>query len=45
VRETLKITDRAYIIHQGQILVAGNSQEIAQSEEAKRFYLGEEFEL
>jgi len=45
VRETLKITDRAYIIHQGQILVSGNSQEIAQSEEAKRFYLGEEFEL
>ncbi|MGB9613654.1 MAG: LPS export ABC transporter ATP-binding protein [Candidatus Margulisiibacteriota bacterium] len=45
VRETLKITDRAYIIHQGQILVSGSSREIAESDEARRFYLGEEFEL
>jgi lipopolysaccharide export system ATP-binding protein len=45
VRETLAITDRAYIIHKGEILVSGNSQEIAQSEDAKKFYLGEEFEL
>lgn len=45
VRETLAITDRAYIIHKGQILVSGNSQEIAESEDAKKFYLGEEFQL
>jgi lipopolysaccharide export system ATP-binding protein len=45
VRETLAITDRAYIIHKGEILVSGNSQQIAQSEDAKKFYLGEEFEL
>jgi len=45
VRETLAITDRAYIIHKGEILVSGNSQEIAASEEAKKFYLGEEFQL
>jgi lipopolysaccharide export system ATP-binding protein len=45
VRETLAITDRAYIIHKGQILVSGNSREIAQSEEAKKIYLGEEFQL
>jgi lipopolysaccharide export system ATP-binding protein len=45
VRETLAITDRAYIIHKGQILVSGNSQEIAGSEDAKKFYLGEEFQL
>jgi lipopolysaccharide export system ATP-binding protein len=45
VRETLAITDRAYIIHKGEILVSGNSTEVAQSEEAKKFYLGEEFEL
>lgn len=45
VRETLKITDRAYIIHKGEILVSGDSREIAESEEAKKFYLGEEFEL
>ena len=45
VRETLAITDRAYIINKGSILVAGNSQEIARSEEAKKIYLGEEFQL
>jgi lipopolysaccharide export system ATP-binding protein len=45
VRETLAITDRAYIIHQGEILVSGNSEEVAKSEEAKRFYLGEKFAL
>jgi len=45
VRETLAITDHAYIIHKGEILVSGNSSVIAKSEEAKKFYLGEEFEL
>lgn len=45
VRETLAITDRAYIIHKGQILVSGNSAEVAASEDAKKFYLGEEFQL
>lgn len=45
VRETLAITDRAYIMHKGKIMVSGNSQEIAKSEEAKKFYLGENFEL
>ncbi len=45
VRETLAITDRAYIIHKGEIIVSGNSQVVAKSEEAKKFYLGEKFEL
>ncbi len=45
VRETLAITDRAYIIHKGEILVSGNSKAVAESEDAKKFYLGEEFEL
>ncbi|KPJ64275.1 hypothetical protein AMJ44_13065 [candidate division WOR-1 bacterium DG_54_3] len=45
VRETLAITDRAYIIHKGEIMVSGNSQAVAQSTEAKKFYLGEKFEL
>jgi lipopolysaccharide export system ATP-binding protein len=45
VRETLAITDHAYIVHQGKILVAGKSAEIANSEEAKKFYLGEQFTL
>lgn len=45
VRETLKITDRAYIVHKGEILISGNSEEIAKSESARKFYLGEEFSL
>ncbi|MBN2057482.1 MAG: LPS export ABC transporter ATP-binding protein [Candidatus Saganbacteria bacterium] len=45
VRETLEITDRAYIVHKGEIMVAGKSHDIAKSEEAKKFYLGENFEL
>jgi len=45
VRETLAITDRAYIIHKGRILIKGNSETVAKSEEAKKFYLGDEFTL
>ncbi|OGC13916.1 LPS export ABC transporter ATP-binding protein [candidate division WOR-1 bacterium RIFOXYC2_FULL_37_10] len=45
VRETLAITDRAYIVHKGKILVAGDSKAVAESEEAKKFYLGEQFTL
>ncbi|HHY19574.1 MAG TPA: LPS export ABC transporter ATP-binding protein [Firmicutes bacterium] len=45
VRETLSITDRAYIMHEGRILVAGNSKTIASDPDARRFYLGESFSL
>ena len=45
VRETLAITDRAYIVNKGQIMVSGNSHEIASSEEAKKHNLGEKFSL
>lgn len=45
VRETLAITDRAYILHQGKILVSGPAQEVAQNEIARKFYLGEGFTL
>jgi lipopolysaccharide export system ATP-binding protein len=45
VRETLAITDRAYIIQKGKILVSGNSEFIANDETAKKTYLGEEFKL
>jgi len=45
VRETLSITDRAYIIQKGRILVAGDSNFIANDETAKKTYLGEEFRL
>jgi len=45
VRETLAITDRAYILHQGKILVSGPSKMVAQNEIARKFYLGEGFTL
>jgi len=45
VRETLKITDRAYIISGGEILKTGNPETIASSSEVRKFYLGDEFEL
>lgn len=45
VRETLAITDRAYIMHQGKILVSGPAKVVAQNEIARKFYLGEGFTL
>ena len=45
VRETLSITDRAYIMYRSQVLTAGTSQFLAQDEEARRLYLGESFRL
>lgn len=44
-RATLKITDRAYLIDQGKILVAGTSREVADSPVARKYYLGEDFSL
>ena len=45
VRETLSITDRAYIMHEGKILLSGTSEEISGSELARKFYLGEKFTI
>ena len=45
VRETLRTTDRAYILYEGKILLSGTSQELAQDPMARRIYLGEKFEL
>jgi len=45
VRETLGITDRAYIIGEGKIQVAGTPEEIASSDIARRTYLGERFTM
>ncbi|MEE9219131.1 MAG: LPS export ABC transporter ATP-binding protein [Acidobacteriota bacterium] len=45
VRETLQITDRAYIIAQGIILKAGTPQELAADQEVREVYLGEDFRL
>lgn len=44
VRETLAITDRSYIIREGQILVHGDAATIASSTLARKYYLGEKFE-
>ncbi len=45
VRETLSVTDRAYIMYEGEILLSGSAQELATNEEAKKLYLGERFRL
>jgi lipopolysaccharide export system ATP-binding protein len=45
VRETLSITDRSYLLFDGQILKSGTSEYLANDEEARRLYLGEKFRL
>jgi lipopolysaccharide export system ATP-binding protein len=45
VRETLSITDRSYLLFNGQILKSGTSEYLANDKEAKRLYLGEKFRL
>lgn len=45
VRETLKITDRAYIVHDGVVFRSGTPGELANDEEVKRIYLGTDFRL
>jgi lipopolysaccharide export system ATP-binding protein len=45
VRETLAITDRAYILYNGKILIAGTASEIANDPTAREIYLGERFSL
>jgi lipopolysaccharide export system ATP-binding protein len=45
VRETLKVTDRAYIINEGRIFRAGSPEELLNDSEVKRIYLGENFRL
>ena len=45
VRETLSITDRSYLLFDGEILKSGTSEYLARDEEAKRLYLGENFKL
>ncbi len=45
VRETLAIVDRAYILSLGKILVSGTAQYVAQDETARKFYLGDRFQL
>lgn len=45
VRETLSITDKAYIMAEGKVLMSGTPKEISENEDAKRIYLGENFKL
>ena len=45
VRETLAITDRAYIMAEGRILISGTAAHLASDPEARRIYLGERFRL
>jgi len=45
VRETLKITDRAYIMHNGKILTSGTPSQVANCEITRKIYLGERFNL
>jgi lipopolysaccharide export system ATP-binding protein len=45
VRETLAITDRSTIIYDGSVLFSGTAGEIMESPEARRFYLGERFQM
>lgn len=45
VRETLEIVDRAYILHDGQVLMSGNPQEVVANENVRRVYLGDSFRI
>jgi len=45
VHETLSITDRAYLLFEGEILKAGSAKDLAEDEQVRRVYLGKNFEL
>jgi lipopolysaccharide export system ATP-binding protein len=45
VQETLRVTDRAYIINNGRIFRAGTPEELGNDAEVKRIYLGDHFRL
>jgi lipopolysaccharide export system ATP-binding protein len=45
VHETLTITDRAYLLFEGDILKAGTAEELAEDPEVRKVYLGQNFEL
>ncbi|MEX0351173.1 MAG: LPS export ABC transporter ATP-binding protein [Paracoccaceae bacterium] len=45
VRETLEIVDRAYILHDGQVLMSGTPAEVVDNENVRRVYLGENFRI
>ena len=45
VRETLEIVDRAYILHDGKVLMSGTSEEVVSDENVRRVYLGQSFRI
>ena len=45
VRETLEIVDRAYILHDGQVLMSGTTAEVVEDENVRRVYLGQHFKI
>ncbi|MCH8327815.1 MAG: LPS export ABC transporter ATP-binding protein [Candidatus Marinimicrobia bacterium] len=45
VRETLSITDRAYLLYNGELMKTGTAEELAEDEETRRLYLGKNFKL
>jgi lipopolysaccharide export system ATP-binding protein len=45
VQETLTITDRAYLLYDGNILKSGSAEELASDEQVRRVYLGQNFVL
>ncbi|WP_272002529.1 LPS export ABC transporter ATP-binding protein [Roseovarius sp. ZX-A-9] len=45
VRETLEIVDRAYILHDGRVLMSGSPGEVVENENVRRVYLGENFKI
>jgi lipopolysaccharide export system ATP-binding protein len=45
VRETLRVTDYAYLLNEGKLLLSGRPEEIASHPLARKYYLGEDFQL
>ncbi len=45
VRETLEIVDRAYILHDGKVLMSGTTEEVVRDENVRRVYLGQGFRV
>ena len=45
VRETLSITDRAYLLYEGNILISGKADDLSKDEKARKLYLGSKFRM
>ncbi len=45
VRETLEIVDRAYILHEGKVIMSGSPKEVVKNQNVRKFYLGEKFKF